>query len=29
VNGAATVDAGVLVFTSSVHDASRISRLSP
>ncbi|MGB6604332.1 MAG: hypothetical protein WBE65_08555 [Steroidobacteraceae bacterium] len=29
VNGAAAVDAGVLVFTSGVHDASSVSRLSP
>ena len=29
VNGAAAVDTGVLVFTSGVHDASSVSRLSP
>ena len=29
VNGAAAVDAGVLVFTSGVHDASSVLRLSP
>jgi prolyl oligopeptidase len=29
VNGAAAVDAGVLVFTSGVHDESSVSRLSP
>jgi hypothetical protein len=29
VNGAAAVDAGVLVFTSGVHDESSVSQLSP